>query len=30
MVPIGIATLAAGNGVTTVRIRLDGIATAAA
>lgn len=30
MVPIGIATLAAGNGVTTVRVRLDGIATAAA
>jgi predicted RecA/RadA family phage recombinase len=30
MVPIGIATLAAGNGVATVRVRLDGIATAAA
>jgi hypothetical protein len=29
-VPIGIATLAAGNGVTTVRVRLDGVATAAA
>jgi predicted RecA/RadA family phage recombinase len=27
--PIGIATLAAGNGVATVRVRLDGIATAA-
>lgn len=30
MVPIGIATLAAGNGVTTVRVRLDGVATEAA
>jgi predicted RecA/RadA family phage recombinase len=30
MVPIGIATLAAGNGVATLRVRLDGIATAAA
>lgn len=30
MVPIGVATLAAGNGVATVRVRLDGIATAAA
>jgi hypothetical protein len=30
MVPIGIATIAAGNGVTTVRVRLDGVATAAA
>ncbi len=30
MVPIGIATIAAGNGVGTVRVRLDGIATAAA
>jgi hypothetical protein len=30
MAPIGIATLAAGNGVATVRVRLDGIATAAA
>lgn len=29
-VPIGIATLAAGNGAITVRVRLDGIATAAA
>ncbi len=30
MVPIGIATGAAGNGLTTVRVRLDGVATAAA
>ncbi|MBX6330069.1 MAG: DUF2190 family protein [Pseudolabrys sp.] len=30
MAPIGIATFASGNGVTTVRVRLDGIATAAA
>lgn len=30
MVPIGTATLAAGNGVATVRVRLDGIATEAA
>jgi predicted RecA/RadA family phage recombinase len=30
MVPIGIATVAAGNGVATVRVRLDGVATAAA
>jgi hypothetical protein len=30
MVPIGIATLAAGNGIATVRVRLDGVATAAA
>jgi predicted RecA/RadA family phage recombinase len=30
MIPIGIAVLAAGNGATTVRIRLDGVATAAA
>jgi predicted RecA/RadA family phage recombinase len=30
MVPIGIATVAAGNGGTTVRVRLDGVATAAA
>jgi predicted RecA/RadA family phage recombinase len=30
MVPIGIATLAAGNGNATVRVRLDGIATQAA
>ncbi len=30
MVPIGIATLAAGNGVAMVRVRLDGVATAAA
>jgi predicted RecA/RadA family phage recombinase len=30
MVPIGIATLAAGNGVATVRVRLDGVATQAA
>lgn len=30
MVPIGIATVAAGNGVTTVRVRLDGVATQAA
>ncbi len=28
--PIGIAIEAAGNGITTVRVRLDGIATAAA
>ena len=27
MVPIGVATLAAGNGIATVRVRLDGIAT---
>ncbi len=30
VVPIGIATIAAGNGVATVRVRLDGIGTAAA
>jgi hypothetical protein len=30
MVPIGIATLAAGNGIATVRVRRDGVATAAA
>jgi predicted RecA/RadA family phage recombinase len=30
MVSIGIATLAAGNGIAAVRVRLDGIATAAA
>jgi predicted RecA/RadA family phage recombinase len=30
MVPIGTATLAAGNGVATVRVRLDGVATEAA
>ena len=30
MVPIGIATLAVGNGVATVRVRLDGVATQAA
>jgi len=30
MVPIGIATVAAGNGVSIVRVRLDGVATAAA
>lgn len=30
MVPIGIATLAVGNGATAVRVRLDGVATAAA
>jgi len=30
MVPIGIATVAAGNGVTTVQVRLDGVATEAA
>ena len=30
MVPIGIATLAAGNGVTTVRVRFDGVAIEAA
>jgi predicted RecA/RadA family phage recombinase len=30
MVPIGIATVAAGNGVVTARVRLDGVATAAA
>ncbi len=28
--PVGIATEAAGNGITTVRVRLDGVATAAA
>jgi predicted RecA/RadA family phage recombinase len=28
--PVGIATEAAGNGITTVRVRLDGAATAAA
>jgi hypothetical protein len=27
MYPIGIALVAAGNGVTTVRVRLDGIST---
>ncbi len=30
MVPIGIATIAAENGVTTVQVRLDGVATEAA
>jgi len=30
MVPIGIATVAAGNGAVTARVRLDGVATAAA
>ncbi len=30
MVPIGVATVAAGNGVTTVRVRLDGVSTMAA
>jgi predicted RecA/RadA family phage recombinase len=30
MVPIGIATLASGNGATIVRVRLDGVATEAA
>jgi predicted RecA/RadA family phage recombinase len=30
MVPIGVATIAAGNGVATVRVRLDGVSTAAA
>jgi predicted RecA/RadA family phage recombinase len=30
MVPIGVATIAAGNGVTTVRVRFDGVATSAA
>lgn len=30
MVPIGIATVAAGNGVATVRVRLDGVSTMAA
>jgi predicted RecA/RadA family phage recombinase len=30
MVPIGIATVAVGNGTTTVRVRLDGVATGAA
>ncbi|HWP25926.1 MAG TPA: DUF2190 family protein [Xanthobacteraceae bacterium] len=30
MVPVGIATFAAGNGVTTVRVRLDGVSTQAA
>lgn len=29
-VPIDIATIAAGNGIATVRVRLDGVATAAA
>jgi predicted RecA/RadA family phage recombinase len=29
MVPIGIATVAAGNGAASVRVRLDGVATAA-
>ncbi len=28
--PVGIATEAVGNGITTVRVRLDGVATAAA
>jgi len=28
--PVGIATKAAGDGITTVRVRLDGVATAAA
>jgi predicted RecA/RadA family phage recombinase len=30
MVPIGVATLAAGNGVATVCVRFDGVATEAA
>ncbi|MGE5536553.1 MAG: DUF2190 family protein [Acidobacteriota bacterium] len=30
MVPIGIATVAAGNGIGSVRVRLDGVSTAAA
>lgn len=30
MVPIGVAAVAAGNGVASVRIRLDGVATQAA
>lgn len=30
MYPIGIALIAAGNGITTVRVRLDGISTEAA
>jgi predicted RecA/RadA family phage recombinase len=30
MVPIGIATIAAGNGTATARVRLDGVATEAA
>jgi predicted RecA/RadA family phage recombinase len=30
MVPIGIATVAVANGAITVRVRLDGVATAAA
>ena len=30
MVPIGVATVAAGNGVATVRVRFDGVATEAA
>ncbi len=30
MYPIGVAVLAAGNGTTAVRVRLDGVATAAA
>jgi hypothetical protein len=30
MVPIGIATLAAGNGVATMRVPLDGVSTEAA
>lgn len=28
--PIGVAVLAAGNGITTVRVRLDGVAMTAA
>jgi predicted RecA/RadA family phage recombinase len=30
MVPIGVATVAAGNGIATVRLRLDGVATGVA
>ncbi len=30
MVPIGVALAAAGNGVSTVRVRFDGVATQAA
>ncbi len=30
MYPIGVATVAAGNGISTVKVRLDGIATVAA
>jgi len=30
MFPLGVATLAAGNGTATIKVRLDGIATVAA